>query len=132
MKKISKKIYIIVILVLSIFSTGCEKKEEPLGDIELPPAPLVSESENWAVIQSSYLRLRERPEPESRLVATLWRGYVLEVVSRAPSKTLMDDEEDFWYQVNYDGLHGWVFGAYLEIYDSREAAETEARAVRAD
>jgi len=127
MKKI---LYILFIICLAAFLTGCEQKEESFEDIELPPAPLVSESENWAVIESSYLRLRERPEAESRLVTTLWRGYVLEVISRSPEKVIMDDEEDFWYQVNYDGLQGWVFGSYLVVHDSREAAEIDARAIR--
>ena len=102
-----------------------------MGDIELPPAPLVSESESWAVIEAAYLRLRERPESNAKLVTTLWKGYVLEVKSRSPGKSIVDDAEDYWYQVNYDGLKGWVFGSYLVICDSHEAAEIEARAIRA-
>ena len=132
MKKIHLFLYILITGLLVFAAAGCEKKEEPLGDIELPPAPLVSENESWAVIESSYLRLRERPEAESRLVTTLWRGYVLEIISRSPNKVFMDNEEDYWYQVNYDGLQGWVFGSYLVVFDSREEAVIEARAIRND
>lgn len=130
-----KKIYYLLTIIL-IFSAvllfSCEKQEEPLGDIKLPPAPMLSQNESWAVIEASYLRLRERPEEGAALVTTLWRGYVLEVLSRSSVKEFVGDEEDYWYQVNYDGLQGWVFGSYLQIYDSREDAEVEARAVRAD
>ena len=131
MKKTLVILYILAVTFTTL-ATGCEKREEPLGDIILPPAPLVSENESWAVIESSYLRLRERPEANSRLVTTLWRGYVLEVVSRSPNKVYMDDEEDYWYQVSYDGLQGWVFGSYLAVFDSREEAVTKARAIRTD
>lgn len=130
-----KKIYYLIIIVIILFASmsfSCRKHEEPLGDIELPPAPMISRNESWAVIEASYLRLRERPEEGASLVTTLWRGYVLEIMSRSSAKSIIDDEEDYWYQVNYDGLQGWVFGSYLEIYDSREEAEVEARAVRAD
>ncbi len=131
MKKIY--FYIIVICVIwSISAVSCEKEEETLGDIELPPAPLISQTENWAVIETDYLRLRERPEKESPLVTTLWKGYVLEVLSRNPAKVIMDGFEDYWYKVNYDGLQGWVFGSYLKIFNSREAAEVGARSIRAD
>lgn len=132
MRKISIYISIILIITVILSFSSCEKQEEVLGDIELPPAPLVSESESWAVIEAPYLRLRERPETGSRLVTTLWKGYVLEVKSRSPEKAIVDDGEDYWYQVNYDGLQGWVFGSYLGVYDSREAAEIQARTIRAD
>ncbi len=132
MRKILFFANILVVVLILPCLTGCEKQEEPLGDIELPPAPLISESESWAVIEASYLRLRERPESEAPLVTTLWKGYVIEIISRSPSKVFVDDDEDYWYQINYDGLHGWVFGAYLAVYDSREAAEKEARSIRAD
>ncbi|MDC7228402.1 MAG: SH3 domain-containing protein [Spirochaetales bacterium] len=132
MRKISAFIYIIILTSASVIFTACEQKEETIGDIELPPALLFSEAQEWAVIESSYLRLRERAEAGSRLVTTLWRGYVLEIISRSPNKVFMDDEEDYWYQVNYDGLQGWVFGSYLSIHESREAAETAARVIRND
>ena len=124
-------ILLIITAVLPVLS-GCEEKEEVFGDIELPPAPIVSTSESWAVINSAYLRLREMPASEAGIVTTLWRGYILEVMSRSPAKSVVDDEEDYWYQVNYDGLQGWVFGSYLDIFDTREQASVKARAVRND
>jgi len=133
MKKLLKNLVILAVLVFIMASlNGCEEKEEILGDIELPPAPLISASENWGVIETAYLRLRERPSVESRIVTTLWRGYVLEVMSRSPSRAIVEGEEDFWYQVNYDGLQGWVFGSYMTIYDTKEEAGIKARAVRTD
>lgn len=37
-----------------------------------------------------------------------------------------DDHIDYWYQINYDGLNGWVFGAYIMAFESRDIAEAEA------
>lgn len=132
MKQLSSYITLLLILTIILFANSCEKQEETLGDIVLPPAPLVSESENWAVIDAPYLRLRERSEIESRLITTLWKGYVLKVKSRSPEQVIVDGQQDYWYQVSYDGLQGWVFGSYLEVFDNLEAAEKQARAVRAE
>lgn len=132
MRKLSLYITVLFMFTFIPFLSSCEKQEEIMGDIELPPAPLISESESWAVIEAAYLRLRERPESTSKLVTTLWKGYVLEVKSRSPEKAIEEDIEDYWYQVSYDGLQGWVFGSYLVVLDSREAAEIEARSIRAE
>ena len=133
MKKIISFLMILTVAILSVsFFGSCEKEEAPLGDIELPPAPMIAADESWAVIDTAYLRLRERPAAGAGIVTTLWRGYVLEVMSRSPSRSMVDGREDYWYQVNYDGLQGWVFGSYLSIYDTREEASVRSRAVRND
>ena len=94
-----------------------------MSDISLPPTPVLSVKTNWCVIESSYLRLREKPDKGSKPVTTLWGGNVLEIISRSAEKQLIDNEYGYWYQINYDGLQGWVFGAYLNLYDSKEKAE---------
>lgn len=81
----------------------------------------------WAIITSSHLRLRQGPGTTYNAEATLWRGSVLEIVSKTSLKEVVEEEEDFWYQINYDGLAGWVFGAYLKTYDSKAKAEASAR-----
>ena len=32
------------------------------------------------------------------------------------------------HQISYDGLHGWVFGAYLAVYDSKKRQRLLQRA----
>jgi len=114
-----------LILVLS----GCRKSEETFT-IELPPTEILSAKTNWAVISSSHLRLREKPLVDATAVTTLWRGSVLEVLSRSESKLVVEGQIDFWYQINYDGLQGWVFGAYLELFDTKDKAEKASRELK--
>lgn len=120
-----------VCIFLAILSS-CSKEEDVVFDIELPPAPIDSGSENWAVINSSYLRLREYPEQDANLVTTLFKGYVLSVKSKSLELSLVDKKNDFWYRVSYDGLTGWVFGAYLDVFNNKEDAEIRSRTIRAD
>ncbi len=119
----------VYITLLILLLGGCGK-DESYPDIKLPATPLLSISSRWGVITSTYLRMREKPDVNSRPITTLWKGYVLEVVSRNPEKKTVDDREGYWYQVTYGGLQGWVFSTYLRFFDSREEAERNSRELR--
>jgi uncharacterized protein YgiM (DUF1202 family) len=69
------------------------------------------------------LRLRAKPTTDSRAVTTLWRGNILEILSKTNQEETVENELGYWYQVTYEGLSGWVFGAYLDIYRSRKMAQ---------
>jgi hypothetical protein len=94
--------------------------------IDLPSTPVLSIRSNWAVVSSPFLRLREEPLARSGVLAHIRRGAVLEVLSRTDQKEVLEDASSYWYQVSYEGLRGWVFGAFLEILDSKAKAETRA------
>jgi uncharacterized protein YgiM (DUF1202 family) len=104
---------------------GCSPR--PAAEkIDLPPTPVLSIRSNWAVVDSSFLRLRQEPLAGSGVLAHIRRGAVLEVLSRTDQKEVMEDASGYWYQVSYAGLRGWVFGAFLEIVDSKAKAEALA------
>jgi hypothetical protein len=118
-----------LILLLSIAPLSllsCEK-EQPVERIDLPPTPVLTLSTNWGVIRSPFLRLRDEPLQKAKIVAHLRRGSILEIISKTEAKETIDNVSSYWYQVNYGGLRGWVFGAFLEVLDSRSEAERFAR-----
>jgi hypothetical protein len=118
-----------VMMFLAGLSACRQQEEEPLT-LELPSTPVLNVRSSWAVISSSHLRLRERPSVESSAVTTLWQNNVLEIISRDEKKQEVEGRSDFWYQVAYDGLQGWVFGAYLEMCESEAEARRIARSRR--
>ena len=113
---------IIISFVLLFPLSGCGQKEEKRISIELPTTPVLSVRSRWAVITGSHLRLRERATTESKAITTLWQGNVLEIIARDETRVRVEGKNDYWYQVAYDGLQGWVFGAYIELYESEEKA----------
>ena len=123
-----KKIIIVFLIVSSLFFSCDEKKT--IADIKLPATKVLSVQSRWSVINSTHLRLREKPAIESKAITTLWKGYILEVVSQSTVSVTLDDKEGYWYQVKYGGLQGWVFGAYLKFFDSREDAERSSREIK--
>ncbi len=105
-------------------------REEAVVRVELPPTPVLSVQSNWAIVTSSHLRLREKPDTESKALATLFRGSVLEIISKEPAKDVVEDEENYWYKISYDGLTGWIFGSYIEFFDSKSSAERASRELK--
>ena len=98
-----------------------------MAPIELPATSALVLQTNWAVIKSSHLRLRGSPSTSAPVLATLWKGSVLEIVSKTSTKETVEDADDFWYQISYDGLAGWVFGAYLDLHESKNRAQEFSR-----
>ena len=101
---------------------SCADKPE-IEPLDLPATYVLNTNASWAVITSSHLRLRERPTATSTAITTLWKGNVLEIISKKGIKETVDEKNDYWYQISYGGLQGWVFGAYLNIFETKERAE---------
>ena len=83
-----------------------------------------------ATIEASALRVRKDPDLEAPVLGTVPKGEIIEV---------LDQSEDGWVCVDYDGDDGWVSAEYvvldfqidagetMEEIKAREAAEKEAK-----
>jgi len=116
---------LLFMLLFSLFS--CEREQTKDFSLELPPTAVLSARSRWALVTSSHLRLRTRPSVESQAITTLWQNNILEILSRDEEVQKVEGQSSYWYQVAYDGLQGWVFGAYLSLYDSEAEARRAAR-----
>lgn len=123
------KLCIVILLLFSGLFLSC-KDEKKTFDIELPATSVLSVQSRWSVINSTHLRLREKPDLNSKAITTLWKGYILEVVSQSSIRVNLEDEDGYWYQVKYGGLQGWVFGAYLKFFDTKDSAEKSSREIK--
>jgi hypothetical protein len=121
--------FVFILAVSGLFILSCSD-EKTIADIDLPATSVLSVQSRWSVINSTHLRLREKPDLKSRAITTLWKGYVLEVVSQSSIRETLEDEDGYWYQVKYGGLQGWVFGAYLKFFDTKDNAEKSSREIK--
>lgn len=94
--------------------------------ISFPPTPVLAIRSTWAVVTSPLLRIRGEPSNKAAVIQYIRAGAVVEVIGKSDKEDQVEDQTDFWYRINYDGLKGWVFGTYLSIFDTRARAEAEA------
>ncbi len=125
-KRLSAASALVAPLALAVLAVFACSREKPVEQIHLPPTPVLTIRSTWAVVSSHVLRLREEPYSAARILAHLRRGTIMEVLGRTDRKESLEDQTDYWFQVSYEGLRGWVFGAYLDVFDSRVKAQAFA------
>jgi len=120
-----RTIALLLIFVLIPVFICCVKKNIP-DTIVLPPMSVLSAQSSWGVVTSNYLRLREKPSQDSSVLTGITKGTVVQIVSTTDRKETIDKDTSFWYRIDVEGIRGWAFGAFLEVFTS--SAEAEKRA----
>ena len=106
-----------VLLFLSCGGSGGGER------VSLPPTPVLSIRSTWAVVKSPLLRVREEPSNSAVVLSHVRMSSLVEVLTKSDKMDTVERESNYWYRVDYQGLKGWVFGSYIEIFDSRAKAQ---------
>ena len=105
-----------------VLLASCNRSPQP-ERIVLPATPVLSMRSEWGVVTSDVLRIRKNPSIEAGNTLTfVKKGTILEILNKSVKKEQIEERLDSWYQVNYEGLRGWLFGAYIEIVESKAKA----------
>ncbi len=125
MIKYIKILKIACILLFIIFSSCGE--DRTAQNISLPSTPIISAHSRWAVVKIDYLRIRAKPAADSEMLSSTGMGAVVRIISQTENKELLGQEQDYWYQIEDQGVRGWVFGAHLDFFNSRSEAQNHAK-----
>ncbi len=98
--------------------------------VSFPPTPVLTIRSTWAVVKSELLRMREEPSNKSKVMSHIRMGVVVEVIAKSDNEETVENESAPWYRINYGGMKGWVFGSYLQVFDSRAKAESFAEKLK--
>ena len=115
------------VLALSLASCGKTGTSER---VSLPPTPVLSINSTWAVVKSALLRVREEPSNQATVLSHIRLGAVMEVLTKSDKEETVENDTAYWYRIDYQGLKGWVFGSYIEIFDSRAKADQYSATLR--
>lgn len=116
-----------LILVFGSILVGCAPSN-PYEGLKLPPTPVLTIQTFYGVVDFAYLRVRNEPLPDAALVTMLRFGSIVEIVTSSSNEETIEGKTDRWYQIQYQGRRGWVFGSHLKIYDSLDKARNAAKA----
>ena len=114
-------------VVAVVVVAGCSGSN-PYAGLKLPPTPVLTIQTYYGVVDFAYIRVRNEPLPDAALVTMLRSGSIVEIVTSSSNEETIEGKSDRWYQIQYQGRRGWVFGSYLKIFDSLDKARNAAKA----
>lgn len=112
-----------MLLALCVALSASCGRDETQRKVNLPSTPVLTVRTTWAVVTSPLLRVREEPVNNATVLAHIRMNAVVEIIAKSDKEETVDEQTGYWYRVNYEGLKGWVFGTYIEIFDSKSKAE---------
>lgn len=98
--KLVKLLFVIVIIIFSIFSIAKSDIKKTLID-----KPVISIVDN--------LRIRETSDLNSKVTGYLNKGDIAVVKEISSIKMKVKNKEDYWYKIKTDTSDGWVFGGLI-------------------
>jgi uncharacterized protein YgiM (DUF1202 family) len=113
-----------------LFSLASCARKAPAEQIRFAPTPVLTIRSTWAAVKSPLLRVRSEPSNSAEVISHIRMGSVVEIIAKSDKEEEIEGDVSFWYRVNYGGLKGWVFGTYLEVFDSRSKAEKFAETLK--
>ncbi len=118
---------LVILLVLSfaLSAASCDSSSKYRG-LVLPPTPVLSVQTYYGVVDFAYIRVREQPKLDAGLVTMLRGGTIVEIVTSSSTEQTIEGKRGRWYEIQYEGRLGWVFGPYLKIFDSLDKARNAA------
>jgi uncharacterized protein YgiM (DUF1202 family) len=125
-----KPAFIILLLAASLTLPVSCSRSGGTERVILPPTPVLSIRSTWAVVKSPLLRVRQDASNQATVLSHIRLGAVVEVLTKSDKEDSVENESAFWYRIDYQGLKGWVFGSYIEIFDSRSKAENFAAKIQ--
>ena len=113
--------------VAVLLLAGCNGSSQYAG-LKLPPTPVLTIQTFYGVVDFAYIRVRTEPLPDAPLATMLRSGAIVEIVTSSSNEETVEGKTDRWYEIQYQGRRGWVFGSYLKIFDSLDKARNAAKA----
>jgi hypothetical protein len=93
------------------------------ASIKLAPTPPLSKGQGWAVVKVAYARLKEKPSVQSRDLAHLRRGSVVEIEGRELGEPGKPEDRGFWFKLKAEGSEGYMREGELDVFSTKGQAE---------
>lgn len=77
-----------------------------------------------ALINSDYVRVREKPGKDATPAGFLYKNMVVEVSAKSQEMEKLGNDSYYWYEIKNTELHGWVLGKFLTTSASNWNVDT--------
>lgn len=119
-----------LLLIIFIIFISCKESgdgSETVSSVDKDIFPYLKDdnhisSKKFGVVTVDRLRFRSSNDIHAKTLRYLDSGDVVEILEKDSTRVRINNMEDYWYNIKFKGITGWVFGYYLEIYSSYEHA----------
>jgi len=119
-----KIIFTLIIITFFIVLVSCSKNRDVF--IQLPQTQNPKELNRFGVTKYQYLKLRADPKEESETKKTLPLGSIFEILKKEKELINYQNMVNHWYYIDYKSETGWIFGSYIDIFNTYEEAEKKS------
>lgn len=64
-------------------------------------------------VMENGIRVRQDKNISAQILGNLYKGEKINILERSKEKEKIQDMEEYWYKIEYQGKYGWVYGFYL-------------------
>ncbi len=121
------RLNIVLVVLISFLVVGCTKNRADSPEIVIPESALTIDNSLWGITLFDSLRIREDQTIDARTVAYLRSGVIFKIISRDNNISEFENMKNYWYNINYMGQKGWIFGGYIQVFNSLTEAERVCR-----
>jgi len=119
-------IFSLLFFLFTVLNYNCKQGKK--ADNRFPVETIdVKNNNGYAVVNEDRLRFRADNNIHSKTLRYLDKGTIVTIVDKDENRVRIGELEDYWYNIEYEGINGWVFGYYLDIFTSYENAKTGSR-----
>ena len=128
MIKVRLIFFFIAIVLLPLSSC----KKDINGNIEnnknnILKAEELKKNKGYGVVNVNNLHFRSGDDLNSKTLRFLNKGTIVSIIKKNDTRVKIGEMEDYWYQIEYEGITGWVFGYFIDIYSSFNNAKIMAK-----
>jgi hypothetical protein len=127
MIKKHKLFILFFITILILLPISCKKNNINLNKENILKAEEIKKSEKVGVVNVDRLRFRSDNDIHSKTLRYLDKGTIVLIIMKDNMRVKIGEMEGYWYQIEFEGITGWAFGFFLDVYSSYDSAKIGAR-----
>lgn len=126
-----KSLILFSIMIFILFNSSCKKSNiNNISDLDkknILKAEEVKKTGKVGVVNVDRLRFRSDNDIHSKTLRYLDKGAIVTILEKNNMRVKIGEMEDYWYQIEYEGITGWVFGYFIDVYSSYDDAKNGAK-----
>ena len=113
---------ILIISFLIFFLMYCKKKTESITVDNDIKTVQIKKLAGIGIVNADRLRMRAYNDLHSKTLRYLDKGDMVRILKKDTERVRINEMEDYWYEIEFNGITGWIFGYFIDLYTDYDSA----------